>query len=140
MTNDVRETASVCIVEDDEGICTMLSEFAASWGFRPEIVTADRIHSEWYGSVASDIYVIDLQLQAFHALDFIPKVLNHHPDSRVIIMAAHADKESVIKALRLGAYDFLEKPLEQELLRHAIFRAMESAQKERDLLEILLRI
>jgi FixJ family two-component response regulator len=133
MTTHVQQTSSVCIVDDDEAICAMLSEFVVTWGLKPEIVTSDRIRSDWFAEVSSDIYLIDLHLPAFHGLDFIPKVLAHHPDSRIIIITGYADKESAIKALRLGAFDFLEKPFEREILQHAVFRAMESAQKEKDL-------
>jgi len=136
LTHEAR-SASVCIVDDDEAICGMLSEFVATWGFQPEVVTADRLLTDWFLDVSSDIYLIDLHLPTVHGLDFIPKVLKHHPDSRIIIITGYADKESAIRALRLGAFDFLEKPFEREILQHAIFRAMESAQKERDLKDLV---
>jgi len=129
--------SSICIVDDDEAICSMLGEFVAVWGFRPEVVTGQRLRTEWYTEVDSDIYLIDLHLPGIHGLDFIPKVLTHHPDSRIIIITGYADKEAAIKALRLGAFDFLEKPFEREILQHAIHRAMESAQKERDLKKLV---
>lgn len=133
MNMDGSKDASVCIVDDDEVICSMLSEFVTAWGLKPEVVTAERIRSEWYVDVASNIYLIDLHLPGFHGLDFIPKILQHQPDSRIIIITGYADKESAIKALRLGAFDFLEKPFEREILQHAILRAMESARKDEDL-------
>ncbi len=135
---DAQHSATVCIVDDDEAICAMLSEFVANWGFKAHIVTGDRLREEWYAEIDSDIFLIDLHLPALHGLDFIPKVLKHHPDSRIIIITGYADKESAIKALRLGAFDFLEKPFEREILQHAIFRAMESAQKEQDLNNLVI--
>jgi FixJ family two-component response regulator len=138
MMTDAQHSATVCIVDDDEAICAMLSEFVANWGFKAHIVTGDRLREEWYAEIDSDIFLIDLHLPALHGLDFIPKVLKHHPDSRIIIITGYADKESAIKALRLGAFDFLEKPFEREILQHAIFRAMESAQKEQDLNNLVI--
>jgi FixJ family two-component response regulator len=133
MFTDVPKATAVCIVDDDEAICGLLSEFVGAWGYTPQIVTADRIRSDWYVALDADIYLMDLHMPGVYGLDLIPQVLKYHPDSRIIIITGYADKESAIKALRLGAFDFLEKPFEREILHHTILRAMESAQKERDL-------
>jgi FixJ family two-component response regulator len=137
MTIDGPKKSSVCIVDDDEAICGILSELVGAWGYTSHIVTDDRIRSDWYVSAGADIYLIDLHMPDIHGLDLIPKVLMHHPDSRIIIITGYADKESAIKALRLGAFDFLEKPFEHEILHHTILRAMESIQKERDLKKLV---
>jgi FixJ family two-component response regulator len=137
---DGPKKAGVCIVDDDEVICTMLSEFVAAWGYAPQIVTDDRIRSNWYITVDADIFLVDIHMPGVHGLEFIPKVLNYHPHSRIIIITGYADKESAIKALRLGAFDFLEKPFEREILHNTILRAMESVQKERDLKNLVAHL
>lgn len=130
----------VCIVDDDEGVCHLLSSFVHSWGFKAEVVTGEQLESPWYADILADVYLVDLQLPNISGLDFIPRILHHNHDSKIIIITGYADKEAAIKALRLGAFDFLEKPFGRELLHHAVQRALEVLGNERILKRLLAEL
>ena len=78
---------------------------------------------------AFDVILLDLHLPDGNGLDLLAEVVEHGDPSAVIVLTGHADLDSAIQALRLGAYDFLLKPckigeLEQRLLRIAREQAL----------------
>lgn len=134
------KNACICIVDDDENVCRLLSTFVSSWGLRPEVVTGERLETQWFSDFHADVYLVDLQLPKVTGLDLIPSILKQSSDSKIIIITGFADKEAAINALRLGAFDFLEKPFERELLRHTIERALETLEKERMLTRLVAEL
>ena len=66
-----------------------------------------------------DLIITDLQMPKLTGLEFLSKVREQNISTPVIVLTAYGSKESAIEALRLGAYDFLEKPFNiPELLDH----------------------
>ena len=72
------------------------------------------------------VVILDLQLPDLHGLEVFRRLRELRPDLRVIILSAHTDQEYVLEALRLGACDYLAKPLHDEELRLAARRAVET--------------
>jgi signal transduction protein with GAF and PtsI domain len=70
--------------------------------------------------------VLDLQLPDLHGLEVFRRMRVERPDLRVVILSAHTDQENVLEALRLGAFDYLAKPLHEEELILAVRRALET--------------
>ncbi|HEU4724546.1 MAG TPA: sigma-54 dependent transcriptional regulator [Candidatus Eisenbacteria bacterium] len=72
---------------------------------------------------AYDVVLLDVRLPDGSGLDLLPEILAGHPDTIVIMMSGHATIDAAVQATRLGAFDFLEKPLSLErlliLLRNA---------------------
>lgn len=69
------------------------------------------------------VVILDLQLPDLHGLEVFRHLRECRPDLRVIILSAHTDQEYVLEALRLGAFDYLAKPLHEEELSLAVGRA-----------------
>ncbi len=70
--------------------------------------------------------VLDLQLPDMHGLEVFRQLQDLRPDMPVVILSAHTDQDNVLEALRLGAFDYLAKPLHEEELRLAVTRALET--------------
>jgi len=76
-----------------------------------------------------DLLILDIRLPGVNGLDILKEVKEIYPKLEVIIVSAHGDMESVIRAMRLGALDYLRKPF-----RHVDFQiAIERTQKFLDL-------
>jgi len=67
-----------------------------------------------------DLALIDIQLPEQSGLDILTYIRTEYPDCPVIMMSSHANKENTIEALRQGAVDFLEKPVNPHALVHSI--------------------
>lgn len=69
--------------------------------------------------------VLDVRLPGTSGIDVLRALRKHRPALRVIVLSAHTDQELVLEALRLGAADYLAKPIHDEELRLAVTRALE---------------
>ncbi len=72
------------------------------------------------------VCILDLQLPDLHGIEVFRRLRELRPDLRVIILSAHTDQEYVLEALRLGACDYLAKPIHEEELLLAVRRAAET--------------
>jgi DNA-binding response OmpR family regulator len=68
--------------------------------------------------------VLDLQLPDLHGLEVLRRARALRPELRVVILSAHTEQANVLQALRLGAFDYLAKPLHEEELVFAVRRAL----------------
>jgi FixJ family two-component response regulator len=91
----------------------------------------------WVELVSADVFLLDVHMPEVNGLDLIPAISELVPDARVVIITGCADKATAIKALRLGAFDFMEKPVQAELLYHSIRSAVEARTKDRNLEELI---
>jgi two-component system sensor histidine kinase/response regulator len=76
-----------------------------------------------------DVVLLDIMLPGIDGLTFLPEVQKNYPTIPVVIITAYTSSERAIKALRNGAYDFLEKPTAIQHIRASVNRALERRQQ-----------
>jgi signal transduction histidine kinase len=76
-----------------------------------------------------DVLLLDIMLPGIDGLTFLPEVQKNYPSIPVVIITAYTSSERAIKALRNGAYDFLEKPTAIQSIRASVSRALERRQQ-----------
>jgi len=72
------------------------------------------------------VVILDLELPDIHGLEVFRQIKQRWPELRVVILSASTQEEHVLEALRLGAFDYLAKPLHEEELRLSVRRALET--------------
>jgi len=72
-----------------------------------------------------DIVLTDLKMQGMGGMTLLARVLENDPDQCVIIMTAHGTVDSAVSAMKQGAFDYLEKPLDHDSLLLTVRRALE---------------
>jgi len=80
-----------------------------------------------------DLLILDVRLPGVNGLDILKEVKNQYPCMEVIIVSAHGDMDTVIKAMRLGAFDYLRKPFRYIDIQIAIERTQKYLQIQRRL-------
>ncbi|MDO9261887.1 MAG: sigma-54 dependent transcriptional regulator, partial [Flavobacteriaceae bacterium] len=80
-----------------------------------------------------DLLILDVRLPGVSGLDILQEVKIQHPSMEVIIISAHGDMETVIKAMRLGAFDYIRKPFRFIDIQIAIERTQKYLQMQRKL-------
>ena len=115
----------VLLVEDDVSLRKSLVQVFESEGISvleagSFIVAKDIILANFDGVVLSDI-----RMDGKDGFDVLALCNEHDPDLPVIIMTGHAEIQLAVRALKAGAYDFLEKPCHPDLLLNAIRTAHE---------------
>jgi len=124
--------ARLLIVDDSHNVCAFMAQLVSSWGMSAEALTDpmlvyDRIQETYY-----NIFLLDVFMPGRSGLDLIPEILETSPDSKIIIMTGYLDKDIVIRALQLGAFDFLLKPIDREWLSQTVKRALELQKMEKE--------
>src|SRR6188508_1992544 len=125
------------LVDDDPEALEWLSEFAKAEGFtvsQADSLRAARIHMS---RLQPDILLTDLQLPDGKGVDLVAD-LEQRESTEVVMITGHASVESVVEALRLGATDYLTKPVDIERLK-AILRRVPRTGELRDELRKLGR-
>ncbi len=115
----------VLIVDDDTNMCQMLETDLKLRGFQPASSTSatdalDRLAQDDY-----DVVLTDLRMPGTNGLEFCHRVTANRPHIPVVVMTAFGSMETAIEALRAGAYDFVTKPIDTELLAAVLKRAIE---------------
>ena len=119
---------TLLIVEDEEilgkNIRRALEKLGHAVSLAPTCGDAERLFSE----LNPDLTLMDLRLPDGSGLDLLAKLRAQSPSSQMIMMTAHATIEDAVRAIKLGAVDYLQKPLHMDDLRHAVTRALDENQ------------
>lgn len=131
----LNRTPNILVVDDKKDLCSVLEQFISGWEFEPKTVNNPLKVPDELDRCFYNVVLLDIRMPEKSGIEVIPDIREQSPDTKIIFMTGYADKETVIKSLRLGAFDFLEKPFEKDLLYHAIRRALDMQKSE---LEFLL--
>jgi FixJ family two-component response regulator len=119
----------VTIAYDDKFACESLIRMIQSWGLQAQGFAEPEAALENIGKEKCDLVLLDLYVSGVCALDSIPRLPG---DMKIIVTAGFADRETAVRALKLGAFDLLEKPFQEELLYHSVVRALTALERERE--------
>jgi len=124
--------ATIFIVDDEEGIRESLTGIFEDEGY--EVLTAKSGEDalELMKEQGPGIVLLDVWLPGMDGLETLSGIKKIHPDVPVIMISGHGNIEMAISATRLGAYDFLEKPLSLEKVLIVARRALERKSLEEE--------
>jgi FixJ family two-component response regulator len=134
---EAHKDARLLIVDDDRKLCDALRETIAAWGINTTVITKPSLVASQVRDCLFDIVLLDIIMPEQSGFDLIPEIRKLCPETKIIIMSGYADKEKGIKALRLGVFDFLEKPIKMQLLFHSVMRALDAQKTELELKKTL---
>lgn len=128
---------SVLVVDDEKRFTEELSEFLQDSGFVSYEAHTGKEGMDIMSKRSIDLLILDVRLPGISGLDILKNVRTKYPAMEVIIVSAHGDMDTVIKAMRLGAIDYLRKPFRHIDIRIAIERTQKFMllQREMKLLE-----
>jgi FixJ family two-component response regulator len=121
------------IVDDDRNLCDALQETFDGWGIETKAMTRPQTVISHIKKTCYNVVLLDIVMPDKSGFDLIPDIHELCPDTKIIIMTGYADKEKAVKAIRLGVFDFLEKPINMTVLSHAVKRAMHTYMMEEEL-------
>lgn len=109
----------ILVVDDDASVRSSVRDVLTEAGFSVEAVptTGDALDRLQDGVFS--LVLVDLRLPG-DGMSLLAELQKHHPDVAAIVMTGYASMDSAIHAIRLGAYDYLTKPVHPEMLRLAV--------------------
>lgn len=79
-----------------------------------------------------DLIVLDIMMPGTDGLEVLQQVKERHPDVDVIMMTGLSEIQTAVKAMKLGAFDYLSKPFDPDELKHVVDRALERRQLQQE--------
>jgi two-component system, NtrC family, response regulator HydG len=117
----------ILIVDDDPGHLATLKTITRSWGYAIETADDGECAVERVTADPFDLVLMDIRMARMSGIEALAKIKAYNPSIPVIIMTAYSSVASAIDALKAGAYDYLIKPLDFEVLKLTLKRACEHA-------------
>jgi two-component system nitrogen regulation response regulator NtrX len=102
---------TILIVDDEPGVRTALSGVLRDEGYDVEAVSSGEACLDRVTRGAVDLIVLDVWLPGMDGLDTLARLRERQVDAQIVLISGHGNIESAVRAIKLGAFDFVEKPL-----------------------------
>jgi len=120
----------VLLVDDEKDFTEVLSERMEARGFRVEIADSGPVAINKVKEKSYDAIILDMAMPEMDGIDVLKILLKENSDLQIIFLTGHATLEKGIEAVKLGAVDFMEKPVDIDKLLEKV----NEAKTKRDLL------
>jgi UDP-3-O-acyl N-acetylglucosamine deacetylase len=114
----------VLIVDDEPGILATLSDILGDEGYRTRTTTSGREALEIYESERPDLVFLDIWLADRDGLETLQALKEVDPAAAVIMISGHGTASTAVKSIKMGAHDYLEKPLSYAQTVSAVVAAL----------------
>jgi two-component system nitrogen regulation response regulator NtrX len=122
---------SILIVDDERGIRETLSAVLRDEGFNAEAVASGEECLKAIAQRAYGCVLLDVWLPGINGLETLSQMRELNCDAAVVIISGHGNVETAVRATKLGAFDFIEKPLSIEKTVLTVRNALRQRQLER---------
>ncbi len=114
---------NILVIEDDQDMCDMLAVGLSNRDFTVSTYTSGKEGLAAVSLQSTDVVLADINLPDMNGLNICNAIVTNMPDIPVIIMTAFGSMDTAIAAIRAGAYDFITKPLDIDILALSLERA-----------------
>jgi signal transduction histidine kinase len=116
----------ILVADDSEMIREVLTSFLETLNYQVDVAADGQSALDKYTANRYDLIISDLQMPRLEGLSLLKRIKSLEPDAQVILLTGHATLETAVEALRLGAYDYLLKPIEgMEVFGRLVGRALQ---------------
>lgn len=128
--------AIILIVDDEETIRFSIKDFLEGQGY--EVIVAETCEQalEKIHEFLPDLVLLDLRLPNMGGIELLEKVKTKDPNALIIVMTGYGSVDTAVEAMKIGAYDYLEKPFRTEHLKLIIEKALSTQALRREVLEL----
>ncbi|MDH4272880.1 MAG: response regulator, partial [Candidatus Aminicenantes bacterium] len=117
--------ATIHVIDDEPIIHEVLSQLLTAEGYEVELSSSGEEALERHSSQTHDVTLLDLLMPGLDGIEVLKNIKRVDPQAVIIIITAYASVESAIAAMKMGAYDYIQKPFKHDELILTIERALE---------------
>jgi DNA-binding NtrC family response regulator len=114
----------ILIVEDEDTLCESLQRVFRREGYEADIADSAETAFRLLEHNTYDLILTDVILPGISGIELIARYKERNPDQKVIIMTAYASLQTAVEALRVGACDFIVKPIMHDELKRMVKKAL----------------
>jgi DNA-binding NtrC family response regulator len=118
--------ADILVVDDESSVADAFTRFLRHDGHSPRVASSGEEALAQLAIALPDLVVMDVRMPGMDGLAALAEMRRRYPDLYVVIMTAFGTSQTSIDAIRAGAFDYLTKPLDLDLLRDVIAKALAS--------------
>lgn len=130
------DPTTVLVVDDEDGIRQALTRFLTRLGYQVQAAANATEALEKQAAHHPTAMLCDIRMPETSGVELLPKVLAQDPDLAIIMLTAIDEPRTAIECLKLGAYDYLIKPVDLEELELSLQHALRQRQLEVDRREL----
>ncbi len=124
----------ICIVDDQPYICSTVSNILNDEGYKTIVFPDAESFWQSLDTLQPSLVMLDIWLPGLDGLQLLKRLQGRFPALPIIMMSGHAGIETAVSAIKAGAYDFMEKPLQLEVLLDKVKSALKNLPAKTDLL------
>ncbi len=115
----------ILVVDDEPGIREGCRRILGREGYQVEVASSGEEGWERAQSQLFDLILLDVMMPGLGGIELLQRIIAHDPDAVCIIITGYATIELAVQAMREGAYHFIAKPFEADLLRMTVRQGLE---------------
>ena len=131
---------TICLVDDEPGILKTLSELLEDEGYQVTSAKSGMDALDVIRQDPPDLVFLDIWMPDLDGLEVLKRVRQQFPHMMVIVMSGHGSIETAVQATKLGAYDYLEKPLDSEKITILVRNALHQRKLEEENLNFRIQV
>ncbi|MBI3319499.1 MAG: sigma-54-dependent Fis family transcriptional regulator, partial [Candidatus Omnitrophica bacterium] len=120
-----RATAQLLVIDDEPDTGPLFSRILGEQGFTVQAAVSGEEGLRILKEKAVDLVLLDVLLPGMNGLETLRRIKTLRPDTAVIMMTGHETVKTAVEAMKLGAYDYLPKPLTPDRLGRSIQQALQ---------------
>lgn len=122
---NAQKPSHILIVDDDTNHLKILQTIAKSWGYQVSVADDGATAVENVKERPFALILMDVRMTRMNGIEALRQIKQYNPAIPILIMTAYSSVDSAVEALKAGAYDYLIKPLDFEVLKISLSRALE---------------
>ncbi len=118
----------ILVIDDDRDICLLLNRFLSRRGYEVIEMYTGKKALAWLDANQPNLVMCDYRLGDMDAMEMLTSIKNKYAELPVIIITGYSDMRTAVKVMKMGAYDYITKPLLPDEIIHTIQQAIEHSE------------
>ncbi|MDA8124838.1 MAG: sigma-54 dependent transcriptional regulator [Deltaproteobacteria bacterium] len=128
----------ILVIDDDQSICETLKMYLAEEGYEVCTASTGTDGLNHFVQDAPDVTILDIRLPDVDGFTILEDIREEDENAKVIMITAHHDMDSTIRAMKCGAFDYIHKPVNVDELDLALKKAVKSREMEKKIDGLLM--
>lgn len=133
-------SSSICLVDDEPAILNALSSILEDEGYQVTLAKSGVEALKIIKADPPDLVMLDIWMPELDGLETLKRAKQQCPNLPVIMMSGHGSVETAVKSTKLGAYDYLEKPLDLQKVTILVKNALHQRKLEEENLNLRVQV
>jgi DNA-binding NtrC family response regulator len=125
MFHETMEKKTILVVEDDPRVGESIRLLLKKRGYETVLASNGKEALSLFRQETVDLVITDLLMPKMDGIEFLEEVKQLRPETEVIVISAQGTIEKAVQAMKLGAFDFIEKPINPRVISLVVERALE---------------